>query len=119
MATHLDVGQRAEAEAAKLLRHNRLRIIERNFRCRFGEIDIIALSKSHLIFVEVRHRSNTKHGSGAESVDFRKQQRIMQTAQFFLSSGRYRNLPCRFDVIESTLDQHGQLQLHWLQNAFQ
>lgn len=114
-----DRGQRAEQEAASLLRGQGLRIIDTNYRCRFGEIDIVARSETHLIFVEVRYRNTAHYGGGAASVDFRKQRKLILAARHFLSQGRFNELPCRFDVIEASQGSADKLQLNWISNAFQ
>ena len=111
-----DIGDRAERGARRLLEKHKLKILHQN---RFGEIDLIAMSENHLIFVEVRFRENSFFGSGAETVTSKKQQRIILTARHFLSSGAYTELPCRFDVIEASNDKSGKLHFNWLENAFQ
>ncbi|MFT6593877.1 MAG: putative endonuclease [Zhongshania sp.] len=114
-----DTGAQAEQGACQLLKKHDLKIIHQNYRSRFGEIDIIALSEYHLIFVEVRYRQNTAFGSASETVTRKKQQRILLTARHFLSRGEYAELPCRFDVIEASSDTSGKLHFNWLTNAFQ
>lgn len=114
-----DIGDRAERGARRLLEKHKLKILHQNYRSRFGEIDLIAMSENHLIFVEVRFRENSFFGSGAETVTSKKQQRIILTARHFLSSGAYTELPCRFDVIEACNDKSGKLHFNWLENAFQ
>lgn len=112
-------GAQAERGAQRLLKNQHLTILHKNYRSRFGEIDIIALSESHLIFVEVRYRHSTAFGSPAETVTNKKQQRIILTARHFLSRGEYAELPCRFDVIEVSKGECGKLRFNWLTNAFQ
>ncbi|MFT7404226.1 YraN family protein [Zhongshania sp.] len=112
-------GAQAERGARGLLKDNNLKILHQNYRSRFGEIDIIALSDSHLIFVEVRYRQSTAFGSPAETVNNKKQQRIIRTAKHFLSRGEYAELPCRFDVIEVGKDESGKFRFNWLTDAFQ
>ncbi|MBD2859728.1 YraN family protein [Spongiibacter sp. KMU-158] len=116
---HLQIGNNAEQAAAALLSDNGYKIVTRNYRCRFGEIDIIALSGSHLVFIEVRHRRPSTFGTGAESVTPSKQRRIIATAKHYLSKGKFSTLPCRFDIISSSPTDNGMLELQWLKNAFQ
>ncbi len=93
-------GQAAEAAALKYLQDHGLKLITKNFRCRCGEIDLIMLKKSELIFVEVRLRHNNSYGGSLASVTTNKQQRLIRTAKYFLSHhNEYRNHDCRFDVI--------------------
>jgi len=113
-------GDRFENAAAELISRRGLRILARNFSAKTGEIDIIALDDNHLVFVEVRARSNPYFLSAAASVDRKKQQRILRTAQFFLQRNRqWAHLPCRFDVIayeprQSTVDETA----CWIRSAF-
>tara|TARA_R100000005_G_scaffold96472_1_gene83671 strand:- start:4452 stop:4811 length:360 start_codon:yes stop_codon:yes gene_type:complete len=93
-------GDRYEELAASWLLAQGWQILQRNFRCKLGEIDIIALHHGQLVFVEVRARSNPRFSSAAASVDRRKQQKLLRAARFFLQcSTRWQNMPCRFDVL--------------------
>lgn len=93
-------GEQFENAAAALICRQGLRIVARNFLTKTGEIDIIALDGNYLVFLEVRARSNPFFLSAAASVDKRKQQRLVRTAQMFLQRNRqWAHLPCRFDVI--------------------
>lgn len=112
-------GDKVEKFVEKHLKNKGLKVIERNFNSRYGEIDLIMLDGDTLAFIEVRFRANTAHGSGAETVDYRKQQKIIKTAQFFLQqSKKYQQLNCRFDVVSVTLE-HKSLSAHWVKDAFQ
>lgn len=112
-------GKLAEQAAAKYLRQQGCKIIEQNFRCRLGEIDIIIRDGRFLAFVEVRCRQHKGFGSAAESVTHQKQQRLLATARFYLAGHPGQELPCRMDVIEATpVDDH-HWQFNWLKNAFQ
>ena len=91
-------GARAEALAADYLMRHGLAILARNFRTRFGEIDLIARDGRTLVFVEVRMRSSHAHGGAAESITARKRARQVAAANGYLASiGR--EPPCRFDAI--------------------
>ena len=93
-------GDNFEARSAALLESHGLRIIARQYRCRGGEIDLIAVDRERLLFVEVRARSRRSHGGAAASVDRRKQCKLARCAAFFLSQHpQWKHLPCRFDVI--------------------
>ncbi|MGV6826851.1 MAG: YraN family protein [bacterium] len=107
------LGQDAEARASKHLQRNGLRIITQNYHCRGGEIDIIARDNEHLVFVEVRYRSNPRFGSATESVTAAKQQRLARAAKHYLQKNRL-DVPCRFDVIGLGPDN----QFDWVKNAF-
>jgi putative endonuclease len=114
-----DRGQQAELAAQRYLSLHGLKVLQCNYRCRHGEIDIIAKDSNFLVFVEVRLRQNPRFGSGAESVTKNKQNRLVKTAQHYLSHKLKREPSCRFDVIEALVDPNGDWQLTWLQNAFQ
>ena len=96
--TKKQIGNYGEATAAEYLVQKGLQIIKRNYRIRNGEIDIIAKAPDgRIIFAEVKTRSSTEYGFGADFVDFRKQERIKRTALNF--TGRD-DIDMRFDVIE-------------------
>ena len=94
------LGQAGEDFAAKYLEEHGYKIIARNYRISTAEIDIIAEREGEIIFVEVKTRSNIRHGLPVEAVDIRKQKRIIQAAGVFLQDERYSDCACRFDVIE-------------------
>lgn len=114
------LGDNYEDQAALLIQRQGLRILARNFKGKPGEIDIIAQDASQLVFVEVRARSNRQFAGAASSVDRRKQQRIIRTAQLFLQRRpQCANMPCRFDVIAFEPPQSGSdPQIHWIRSAF-
>ena len=93
------VGAWGEAQAAAYLQKKRYRLITANYRCRFGEIDLIVSNRKHLVFVEVKLRKNDQFASAHEFVDSYKQQRLRTTAELYLSQNPT-NLQPRFDVIE-------------------
>ncbi|WP_372863520.1 YraN family protein [Spongiibacter sp.] len=111
-------GDGAEQAACDYLQSQKLQILQRNYRCRLGEIDIVARHHDYLVFVEVRLRGNLRFGGAAESVNARKQQRLIHAASHYLASQCQTEPPCRFDVIEAT-ESNGEFQLNWLPNAFQ
>jgi putative endonuclease len=113
-------GDDYEKQAATLIADNGLRLLERNFSAKTGEIDIIAQDCELLVFIEVRARSNRYFDSAAGSVNARKQQRIIRTAQLFLQRRpQWVNTPCRFDVIAFEPPQSGSLpRIRWIRGAF-
>ena len=106
-------GSRYEEQAAAFLEKQGLLVIEKNFRCKSGEIDLIARDGRYLVFVEVKYRSSGGNGVAAAAVDIHKQKRISHAASFFLIRYGYQEPPCRFDVV--AID--GQ-QIQWIRNAF-
>jgi putative endonuclease len=114
------LGDKYEDSAVKLLQECGLVLLERNFKGRSGEIDIIAQDGEQLVFVEVRARSNPSFGSAASSVNKQKQRRIVKTAQLFLQRWPHRaSMSCRFDVIafEPPQSDAGP-QISWIRDAF-
>lgn len=114
-----EIGKLSEQLAAKYLITNGLTIIETNFHCRFGEIDIIAKNDKTLIFVEVKYRSDVNYGGAISAVATSKQEKIKKSARIYLQQQALNeyNTACRFDVIA----MQGQLnspEITWLTNAF-
>lgn len=107
-------GAAAESLACNYLKQRGLLLIERNYRCKMGELDLIMEQDDELVFIEVRMRSNPNYGSAAESVDERKQQRLIRTAHHYLQHHNCHHRPCRFDIIAINGDRETQ----WLKNAF-
>ena len=94
------VGTQYESMAVQYLTEAGDHILERNFRCRTGEIDIIAKDGAYLVFVEVKYRASAACGSALEAVDYRKQQSILRVAQYYMVSHGYgTQTNCRFDVV--------------------
>lgn len=93
-------GTEYEQCAAYFLEQKGYRILERNFRCRQGEVDLVALDGETLVFVEVKYRRDDRMGDGAEAVDRKKQKKIISCARYYLLCHReYTEHPCRFDVV--------------------
>jgi putative endonuclease len=99
-----ELGRRGEALAAALLQARGLTIVERNFRCRAGEIDLVALDGPTVVFVEVRSRRGDRAGTPFESVDSRKQARITRVARQFLAVRGFAERDVRFDVVGVRFD---------------
>jgi putative endonuclease len=121
-ATHLKQGEDAENACRVYLRSQGLKLVETNFSCRHGEIDIIMLDKNMLVFVEVRFRKNSHFGGGLESVTASKQHKLRRTAELFLQKNpQHEN--ARFDVVSmsknnQTNDDKQAYHFDWIQNAF-
>jgi len=111
-------GARWEKAAEFFLLKQGLRLLQRNFSSRFGEIDLIMEDDKTIVFIEVRFRENAQHGSGAESVTFYKQNRISRTAAWYLAKNPHRATQlCRFDVI-SIDTKTGDQGINWIKSAF-
>lgn len=107
-------GAAAEALAAEFLRSHGLAITERNYRCRFGEIDLVAREGRTLVFVEVRRRASEAYGGAAESITAAKRARLLAAARHYLARKRG-DSPCRFDAI---LIRGEPPRIDWIRNAF-
>jgi putative endonuclease len=113
-----EAGNWAEAEAERYLRHRGLQLVQRNFRCRRGEIDLIMTDADVLVFIEVRYRRASRFGTGAESVTTAKQRRLLATARLFLARAAPGKQPaCRFDVMSVGRGNYGP-EFRWIRDAF-
>lgn len=108
------VGRRAEDLCAQLLHRAGLQLVARNWRCRHGEIDLIARDGGTLVFAEVRLRHDTRFGGAAESVTAAKRARLVAAARLYLA-GRP-EVDCRFDVL--LLDALDGDRVQWVRDAF-
>jgi len=98
---------------------NGLALVDRNFRCRMGEIDLVMRQSNHLVFIEVRYRKKNRYASAAESVDTHKQRKLAQAALAFLGRHpEYRDHIMRFDVVAFDATSNDHCTLQWLQDAF-
>lgn len=109
-------GDDAERLACGYLQQQGLKLIERNYHTRRGEVDLIMQHDVTLVFIEVRLRSNQRFGSAAESITSRKQGRIISAAQYYLQQ-QPTALACRFDVV--TINGETPPSIEWIPNAFQ
>ena len=108
-------GGEAERCAEEFLKQHSLVLLQRNYRCRFGEIDLIMRDGTTLVFVEVRLRTRTFFGGAANSITGSKQARIVRTAQYYLASLRAEP-SCRFDAV--LLSGREGARIEWIKDAF-
>lgn len=107
-------GAEYEQKAVRYLETLGYQVIERNFRCKSGEIDVIAKDGEYLVFIEVKYRSDAGMGEPLEAVDLKKQQKISRAASYYcFSRGISQQQPCRFDAVAF---MHGTWTV--VQNAF-
>lgn len=106
-------GRLAEALAARFLERRGLAVLERNVRCRGGELDLVCRDGATLVFVEVRLRRNAAYGGAGASITARKQQRVVLAARYYLAKQGLSERPCRFDCV--LLDG---ATISWLRDAF-
>ena len=119
LAPHLQSGQRAEELALKTLEARGLTLLERNYRCPQGELDLVLLEGGCLVVVEVRYRRDATHGSAAETVGPEKRRKLTLATQHFLRShADLRRKPLRFDVVAVAGDAES-VAVEWIQDAFQ
>jgi putative endonuclease len=107
-------GARAEELCAELMRGAGLRVLARNWRCRHGEIDLVAEEGRTLVFAEVRYRRDQRYGGAAESVTAAKRARLVAAARLYLKW--HPDADCRFDVLLLDALEGGRIQ--WIRNAF-
>ncbi len=107
------IGKKAEDVACSFMQQNGLTLIQRNYQCRFGEIDLVMQDDDTLVFVEVRYRSSGKFGGAIESIDANKRRKLVFAANHYLQNSAC-DQPARFDVVALAPNQPPQ----WICNAF-
>jgi len=119
-STSIDIGREAERAARRFLEARGCVFIEDNYLCRMGEIDLVMRQDETLAFVEVRFRRRPDFGSGADSVDRRKQRRLIRAAQHYIQVRRIgERHPIRFDVVSLSAGRNGGYEIDWIPNAFE
>ncbi|MEK7689110.1 MAG: YraN family protein [Deltaproteobacteria bacterium] len=114
----ISVGKKGESLAAEFLRKNGYRIVENNFRNRYGEIDIVAIEGKTVVFIEVKTKTNSKFGPPKMAVNLRKQRQLSKAALAYLTQKKLNNNPARFDVIGiSMIEDKTEIEL--IKNAFE
>lgn len=114
-----NMGLWGENKAVEFLKAKNYTILTRNYHSRFGEIDIIARKQNTIIFVEVKTRKNTAFGFSAEFVDYKKQQKIMKTAQLYINDNFNAEFDYRFDIIEVFHYDDNKVNFNHLKGAFE
>lgn len=123
-----EIGTHYEKMAGAYLEKKGYRILEYNYRCKCGEIDIIAEDGEYLVFCEVKYRASDQKGHPSEAVDYAKQRVISQSALYYITVHHMEDMPCRFDVIscqsipkiqmtEESLDMY-EVKMEHYENAF-
>ena len=111
-------GHETESFACDFLKRQGLKFIERNFRCRYGEIDLIMRDSDTLVFVEVRYRNNNNFGGAVSSITAAKQKRLQTTAEIYLQKTSNSTAHVRFDVIAlADSNTPEQFEVEWIKNA--
>lgn len=115
-SSRLTKGKAAEQLACDYLKKNGLKLIEKNFHSRYGEIDLIMQHQNTLVFIEVRYRKNQNYGGAKESVTPCKQKKIQKTALYYMQTKGH-EFNARFDVIAMG-GENKNLNIEWIKNAF-
>ncbi|MBR5047084.1 MAG: YraN family protein [Eubacterium sp.] len=109
-------GDQGEIAAAAFLEKAGVRILQKNFRCRYGEIDLIGWDGHYYLVLEVKYRTGSGAGEASEAVDYPKQRKICLTFNYYRMKNRLDDFtPVRFDIVE--VDRYGSC--HWIKNAFE
>lgn len=112
---HLQKGEHAEQLALTHLQSQGLRLLQRNYRCKLGELDLVMLEGKTLVIAEVRYRQSDSFGGALASITRRKQERIVAATQHYVIIHKMSQCAIRFDVVAISGDN----QLQWIKNAFQ
>lgn len=115
---HIQLGERGEKAAAHYLSDKGYRVVATKYRTKTGEIDIIAVQNKVLVFVEVKTRRTTYYGYPSEAVNYRKQRKLIRTAQCYLKQSGQLDHQCRFDIIEILITDQDKLSFNHIINAF-
>lgn len=112
-------GLSGEAMALKHLKQKGYKVVEKNFRCKFGEIDIIAYDGPCLVFIEVKTRSSDNFGPPAASVNLRKQQQICKATHIYITDKKLTDCEIRFDVVTLLIESNRPPEIEIIANAFE
>ena len=119
-AFNKDIGAMGENISENYLKNSGYRILDRNFKCKCGEIDIIAIHKNYICFIEVKTRYGIKFGTPGEAVNFSKQKKIYKTAQMYILRKNIVDWDFRFDVIEVIVNIYNDnFSINHIKDAFQ
>jgi putative endonuclease len=112
------VGRQVEKASLVYLKKQGLRLLNKNFHSKMGEIDLIMLEENTVVFIEVRYRKKSSYGDPIETVGYHKRRKLLLTAQYYLQTQRQnKNDSCRFDIL-GVSTYNAELNFNWLKNAF-
>jgi len=114
-----ELGKWGEGKAKEYLMGKGYRILQENYKCKAGEIDLIGSHGGYLVFIEVKTRRSTSYGLPVEAVDHRKQQKYIKTALNYIKEKRMLNTNYRFDIVEVRIGRDGSTSINHIVNAFQ
>ena len=110
-----EVGSKGESEVVEYLKRKGYLVLEKNFRTRYSEIDIIAKTGNTICFVEVKSRKSSKYGLPREAVNWKKQNQIIKGAMAYIKYKNFKTFNYRFDVVEVFLNE---MKINHIENAF-
>ena len=116
--SHLILGRKGEKIARRYLRRQKMRLLTRNYNCKYGEIDLIMQDGRELVFVEVKTRTSEKLYTAEEAVNREKQKRIIKTAHHFINHYQLGKHPCRFDIVAVIIENNKKPAIRHLRDAF-
>jgi len=116
--TKLELGKRGEEEAVKFLEKQGYKIVQRNYKNKLGEIDIIAKDNNTLCFIEVKTRTNFTFGYPQEAITLTKQKKINRVALSYLKQYNLLNISARFDIISVVLNNQNKFDIEIIKDAF-
>ncbi|PCI38715.1 MAG: YraN family protein [Thiotrichales bacterium] len=114
----IKIGTSYEKLAAQFLITKGLKLLKTNYKTKIGEIDLIMQDGQTIVFVEVKYRKSSNYGSPAESVTYKKQHLLRQTALYYLQTNQLSDASCQFDVIGITDGATSGKNIQWIRNAF-
>lgn len=114
----LSLGERGEMVAWNYLRHHGYKILEKNYRCKAGEIDVVATKNGRWAFIEIKTRSQDAFGRPEEAVGETKQQKLVHLAQWYLKEKNQFHVPVTFDVLAITWRGELEPEIRLIENAF-
>lgn len=114
-----ELGRRGEELAVGFLKKRGYKIIERNYRCRRGEIDIVAQDKKEIVFIEVKTRRSLRYGLPEEAISFYKREHIIKVGLIYLQQHRLEEVNARFDVVSISMEGEKVKEIRLIKNAFE
>jgi len=113
------LGERGEAAACGFLKEHGYEILEKNYTCKLGEIDVIARRKGRLAFIEIKTRTSAQYGMPQEAVDRKKQEKIFKVAQWYLKEKKQETTPVAFDVVAILWKEREAPEIRLIADAFE
>lgn len=113
-----ELGKIGEKVAEEFLKSQGYKILDTNFRCRLGEIDIIAVDNEYIVFIEVKTRRSFLYGFPVESINKKKKNALVKVAQTYLNLKNLKDIDVRFDIVEVIIGEDNKRKIRLIKNAF-